>query len=157
MQTTRQLFDSLVQNLIKDIAGKAVDANLQTYLEQNYPADSQAFRQLSDACRTGIAEGWLCNREQAGIKFGRILKPGPESHDYSVDVVDMDGIIGPHHRHPNGEIDMVVAESADALFDGHGSGWVVYGPGSEHSPTVTGGRAIILYLLPGGKIEFTGK
>ena len=157
MQTTRQLFESLVQNLTEDIAGKSVDANLQAYLEQSYPADSAAFRQLADACRTGIAEGWLCNREQAGIKFGRILKPGPETHDYSVDVVDMDNSTGPHHSHPNGEIDMVIPESAAALFDGHGAGWVVYGPDSAHRPTVTEGRAIILYLLPGGKIEFTGQ
>ena len=42
-----------------------------------------------------------------------------------------------------------------ARFDGHGAGWVVYGPGSAHSPTVTGGRALVLYLLPQGAIEFT--
>ena len=44
---------------------------------------------------------------------------------------------------------------ATARFDGHGAGWVVYGPGSAHSPTVTGGRALVLYLLPQGAIEFT--
>ncbi|MBP6368696.1 MAG: DUF4863 family protein, partial [Burkholderiales bacterium] len=42
-----------------------------------------------------------------------------------------------------------------ATFDGQGAGWVVYGPGSAHSPTVAGGRALVLYLLPQGAIEFT--
>lgn len=155
MQESRQQFESLVRDLIETISGKPLDADLQEFLTHNYPADGQSFRQLADACRAGIAEGWLCNREQAGIKFGRILKPGPETNNYSVDVVDMDNITGPHHRHPKGEIDMVIPESTHALFDGNGAGWVVYGPGSAHRPTVTAGRAVILYLLPGGEIEFT--
>jgi len=33
--------------------------------------------------------------------------------------------------------------------------WLVYGPGSAHSPTVAHGRALVLYLLPQGAIEFT--
>ncbi|MNL76803.1 hypothetical protein D3C87_2028270 [compost metagenome] len=45
--------------------------------------------------------------------------------------------------------------TGDARFDGHGAGWLVYGPGSAHRPTVTQGRALVLYLLPGGAIEFT--
>ena len=44
---------------------------------------------------------------------------------------------------------------ATATFDGQGAGWVVYGPGSAHSPTVAGGRVLVLYLLPQGAIEFT--
>ncbi|MEK7820796.1 MAG: DUF4863 family protein, partial [Pseudomonadota bacterium] len=31
----------------------------------------------------------------------------------------------------------------------------VYAAGSAHYPTVTGGAALVLYLLPGGAIEFT--
>ena len=67
----------------------------------------------------------------------------------------MEDIVGPRHRHPNGEIDMVIPENDDGEFDGHGKGWVVYGPGSAHSPTVTGGRVFVLYLLPEGAIDFT--
>ena len=33
-------------------------------------------------------------------------------------------------------------------------GWVVESPGSEHVPTVEGGRMLIVYLLPEGAIEF---
>lgn len=157
MQSAKQQFEALIRNITSAISGKPVDAELQRYLDQTYPAEGKTFRQLAEVCQTGISEGWLCNREQAGIKYGRIMKPGDDTHGYSVDVVDMDNITGPHHRHPNGEIDMIIPQSEDVLFDGCGTGWLVYNPGSDHRPAVSGGRAVILYLLPGGSIEFTGK
>ncbi|MCG3102208.1 DUF4863 family protein, partial [Enterobacter sp. DRP3] len=55
----------------------------------------------------------------------------------------------------NGEVDMIMPVTDAARFDGHGAGWLVYGPGSAHRPTVTQGRALVLYLLPGAAIEFT--
>jgi hypothetical protein len=67
----------------------------------------------------------------------------------------MNEIAGGHHRHPTGEIDLVMPLEGDARFDGRGAGWVVYEPGSAHTPTVSGGRALVLYLLPQGSIEFT--
>ena len=45
--------------------------------------------------------------------------------------------------------------SGSAEFDGHGAGWLVYEPGTAHTPTVSGGKALVLYLLPQGAIEFT--
>jgi len=45
--------------------------------------------------------------------------------------------------------------SPSAKFDGRGAGFLVYPAGSAHSPTVTGGKALVLYLLPEGAIEFT--
>ena len=50
---------------------------------------------------------------------------------------------------------MIMPLSDDAKFDGNGVGWLVYEPNSAHQPTVTDGKAIILYLLPEGAIEFT--
>ena len=97
----------------------------------------------------------MCNREGGGIKYGRVIKPAADLQDYSVDVVDMDSHKGPHHRHPNGEIDLIMPLDGAAKFDGCPAGWLVYGPGTAHSPTVTDGRALILYLLPQGAIEFT--
>jgi len=76
-------------------------------------------------------------------------------HGFSVDVVDMKDLAGPHHVHPLGEIDLIMPIEGDALFDGHGAGWMVYPAQSAHSPTVSNGRALVLYLLPQGKIEFT--
>jgi hypothetical protein len=99
----------------------------------------------------------MCKYEAGGIHYGRVIKPVEELHGFSVDVVDMKDIKGPHHRHPRGEIDMVIPIEGDARFDGKGAGWKVYQAGSAHYPTVSGGRALVLYLLPGGEIEFTGR
>jgi hypothetical protein len=69
----------------------------------------------------------------------------------------MHDLVGPHHRHPNGEIDLIVPVDDGATFDGRGAGWLVYGPDTAHRPTVAQGRAFVLYLLPQGAIEFTGQ
>lgn len=151
---SQQAFTEAVATITARIAGKSIDRELQTVLNENFPPGGEAFDDLAELCRQGIDEGWLCDREHGGIRFGRIIKPGPETHGFSVDVVLMDDIAGPYHGHPNGEIDMIIPESADAQFDGQGQGWMVYGPDSAHRPTVTGGKAIILYLLPGGEIDF---
>jgi len=97
----------------------------------------------------------MCNREAGGIKYGRVMKPSPETRGFSVDVVDMQDLKGPHHRHPKGEIDMIMPLTPEAKFDGHGEGWFVYAPDTAHNPTVSSGRALVLYLLPEGAIEFT--
>lgn len=128
---------------------------LEDRLNRDYPAGGEWFEAATVLCHRGIAEGWLCAREAGGIKFGRPVKEGAATHGMSVDVVEMDEVVGPHHAHPNGEIDLVMPIDAAAEFDGRGAGWKVYGPGSAHKPTVTGGKAIVLYLLPGGAIEFT--
>ena len=94
----------------------------------------------------------MCNSEHGGIKFSRVIK---DLDGFSVDVVLMKDVVGPHHRHPTGEIDMVIPLDADAQFDGNAKGWVVYGPDTAHNPTVSGGEAMVVYLLPGGEIEFT--
>ena len=153
---TLEAFTGLISRVVEKIAGKAVDGALADYLGEAVPADGDLFGSISDACLEAIADGWMCNREAGGIAFGRVIKPGPELHGFSVDVVRMKDLKGPHHTHPQGEIDMVMPITPGAEFDGHGKGWCVYGPGSAHHPTVTGGEALVLYLLPGGAIEFTG-
>jgi len=67
----------------------------------------------------------------------------------------MESIEGPYHAHPNGEIDLIMPLTDGAQFDNYPAGWCVYEPGSAHRPTVTGGRALVLYLLPEGAITFT--
>jgi len=148
-------FTDLVATITRRIAGKPLDANLESELNAAYPGDSAAFRDVFEACRAGIAAGWICNREAGGIRYGRVVKSGPATHGFSIDVVEMNDIAGPHHRHPNGEIDLVMPLEGNARFDGRGAGWMVYEPGTAHRPTVSGGKALILYLLPDGAIEFT--
>ena len=88
------------------------------------------------------------------MKFGRVTKALPESDDFSIDVVHMNGP-GPHHKHPGGEVNYCIALDGEPRFDGQPPGWVVMPPGSGHVPTVSGGRMLIVYLLPKGQIEFT--
>ena len=61
---------------------------------------------------------------------------------------------GPEHRHPAGEVNYCIALEGNPTFDGAPPGWVVKAPDSTHVPTVEGGTMLIVYLLPGGKIEF---
>jgi hypothetical protein len=148
-------FASLIAAVTGRVADRPLDAALARDLNRALPGDGAEVAAIAAACRDAIRDGWMCSREAAGIRYGRVVKAGPATHGFSVDVVDMHDIAGPHHRHPHGEIDLVMPLDANARFDGHGAGWVVYGPGSAHRPTVSGGRALVLYLLPQGAIEFT--
>ena len=152
---TPETFAELVATITGGIEGKPLDAYLEAHLNTRFPPTSAAYRDVFDACRAAVAAGWMCNREAGGIRYGRVVKAGPATHGFSVDVVEMEDVRGPHHRHPNGEIDMIMPLTSGARFDGHGAGWRVYGPGSAHHPTVTEGKAWVLYLLPQGAIEFT--
>jgi len=137
------------------IAGRALDAELDAWLNHEVGAASAIFAQLKRSCEAGVVEGWLCNREGGGIRYGRIFKPALDLHGFSVDVVDMHDIAGPHHSHPNGEIDLIMPIAGNATFDGRPAGWLVCAPGTAHRPTVSNGRALVLYLLPEGRIDFT--
>ena len=148
-------FHQHIATLTTQIKDRAIDADLETWLNREHGINSDTYQQLKADCERGIAEGWLCQYEGGGIRYGRVFKPSEALAGFSVDVVDMDNVVGPHHTHTNGEIDLIMPLEGDALFDGHGAGWMVCPPGSSHKPTVTQGRALVLYLLPDGKIEFT--
>lgn len=148
-------FQGLIRQVTNFIGTQALDKDLQQKLNQQFPFDGEVCQRIVETCKTAAQEGWMCQHGADGLRYGRVIKPANELNQYSVDVVDMEDIAGPHHRHPNGEIDLIIPISDDALFDGHSRGWLVYGPDTAHSPTVTQGRALVLYLLPEGKIEFT--
>ena len=148
-------FQRLVANITADIRDRPLDAALMDDLNRDFGPGSAAFEALRAACGQGVAEGWICDNEAGGIRYGRVLKAGPGTHGFSVDVVLMKDVVGPHHRHPNGEIDMIMPIDESARFDDQGAGWLVYPPDSAHRPTVDGGAACVLYLLPQGAIEFT--
>jgi Domain of unknown function (DUF4863) len=151
-------FRSLMLPIARSIAGRPVDATLAGHLDREHPADGPEIQAIEAACHAGIEAGWMCTQGGPGRRFGRIIEPSADTGDLSVDVVDLTDVVGPHHRHPNGEICLVMPVSPSAAFDGKpGRGWCVYGPGSGHRPTVSNGRALVLYLLPDGKIEFTGQ
>lgn len=148
-------FQQLVARLTEEIATMPLGATLESRLNAAHGPGSALYEQIFEACKIGVRDGWLCNREGGGIRYGRVLKATDATHGFSVDVVDMDDIAGPHHAHPNGEIDLIMPLTLDACFDGRPAGWCVYEAGSAHAPTVTRGRALVLYLLPQGAIEFS--
>lgn len=148
-------FKALLAPVARQLAGRSLDATLQGDLNRLFPATGTEFRAIFSGCRSAIAEGWMCSREAGGIRYGRVIKPDPDLAHCSVDVVEMTDLAGPQHRHPHGEIDLIMPLTPGATFDGHASGWLVYGPDTSHSPTVAGGSALVLYLLPRGAIEFT--
>jgi hypothetical protein len=153
--TTPAQFRDLVAPVARYAQGRALDATLQQDLNSAFPPDCESFRNIVDACHAGIAAGWMCTQGDAKRRFGRIFEAEAATSGFSVDVVDITDLVGNHHRHPTGEIDMIMPVTPQAKFDGRGEGWLVYAPGSGHRPTVTDGRALILYLLPEGKIEWT--
>lgn len=152
---TPALFREQLSQLTAQIAHKPLNADLASWLNLTHGAGSATYAQIKASCVEGVRAGWLCDREGGGIKYGRIFKPADDLQGFSVDVVDMRDIAGPHHVHPNGEIDLIMPIEGDAKFDGAPAGWMVCPPGSAHSPTVTEGRALILYLLPQGSIKFS--
>ena len=145
----------LLQTVTDSIDKKPLNRALEDTLNEKFSQDSELYKAIKKSCQAGIDAGALCQHEAGGIRFGRAIKPCAELGNHSVDVVHMKDVKGPHHRHPQGEIDLIMPLSPDAKFDGHGAGWVVYSPDSAHCPTVTDGNALVLYLLPNGVIEFT--
>ncbi|RLA04786.1 MAG: DUF4863 domain-containing protein [Gammaproteobacteria bacterium] len=150
-------FLTLIQTVTDAIKDKPLDLALDNFLNEKFHASSKTFKLIECACHDGIETGALCAQEAGGIKYGRVFEPSSELSNYSVDLVYMKDVKGPRHCHPLGEIDLIIPIGSDAEFDNRGAGWMVYEPGSIHSPTVCNGDALVLYLLPEGKIEFIRK
>jgi hypothetical protein len=130
------------------------DADLERRLTARFRASGE-LDHLREVVLAGIAAGELCHHERDGIRYSRPVKAHTESGRFSVDVVELVDRSGPAHRHPNGEIDIVLPVQGTPTFDGRPGPFVVFGAGSEHVPTIEGGAAVIVYLLPDGEIEFT--
>ena len=150
-----QEFEGLIAQVTEALEGRKLDASLTDYLNATFPPGGELFQKIVDACHVGVDDDWLCQHNSLGIDYGRPIEAGPATHGFSVDVVKMQDIMGPHHTHPNGEIDMIMPIDDGAKFDDVGKGWLVLEPGSAHHPTVTNGEALVLYLLPEGAIHFT--
>lgn len=154
---TVEQFKALLKPVLDAVAKHPVDTSLAADLNARVPPGGPLFRAIETACHQAIEAGWMCAEGTAGRRFGRVIEASPDTHDLSVDVVALKDIVGPHHRHPNGEVCLNMPVTPAAKFDGHPAGWCVYPPDSAHRPTVTNGEALVLYLLPGGQIEFTGQ
>jgi len=147
-----QALVAMLAPITRTIAGLdlADPAAVQT-LRQQHPLSS--LGSVIAALRGARDAGWLTPRRATQtLTFGRLAKP-PAADGFAIDVVDMQGE-GAAHTHTTGEVDLCIAEHGDPRFDGEPEGWVIKPPGSWHVPTVTGGRMLIVYWLPDGKVAW---
>lgn len=138
------------------VGDRSLDSGLASALTEAFPPGGELFEDLAGECKAGMKDRWLGQFGDAARRWGRVLDPGERTAGFSVDVVLLDSSKGPVHTHLTGEIDMIIPVDDGAQFDARSRGWLVYGPGTSHQPTATGGRVIILYLLPKGLISFSG-
>jgi hypothetical protein len=147
LETFRPLVDAARGVDLSDAA--AAEAELNRRFD---PAGPEAAA-LRETLVELLEAGKIAERGELPLRFGRVAKATPETDDFSIDVVLMSAP-GPRHRHPRGEVDYCIALDGEPTFDGAPAGWVVKGTDSTHVPTVEGGTMLIVYLLPGGEIEF---
>jgi hypothetical protein len=120
----------------------------------NQAAAPATLTPLEELLQEANRAGWLTPKQATPtLTFGRIAKALPETWNQSIDAVDIVGA-GAEHTHPKGEVSYCIPLEGDPRFDGHGAGWVVYGPDSHHTPTVEGGRMLIIYFQPEGAIKW---
>lgn len=115
--------------------------------------EGEAGRAVRDGLVALLEEGRIADRGEPPVRWGRVAKASEETLGFSIDVVHMSGP-GPRHRHPAGEVNFCVALEGEPRFEAQPPGWVVLPPESTHVPRVEGGTMLIVYLLPGGEIEF---
>ncbi len=108
-------FQTLLQPVTNEIAGKPVDDDLASELNRQFPPGCDVYEAIEAACHQAISDGWMCSQGGEGRRFCRVIEPSVETNMLNVDVVDLKNIVGPHHRHPRGEICMVMPVTAEAL------------------------------------------
>ncbi len=145
----------LLGTIIDDIRGRALDAALESRLNERFGAGSDAYQNLRRLLELGIDEGWVAYVDIQGAAYRRgcIAEPAAQTAELSVESGLLENVKGQYHCHTLGEINMIMPIDADANFCGHGAGWKVFPPMSEHFPTVKG-RALMMYFLPQGRIEY---
>ena len=148
-------YQKLLEPIAVFVSSQTVSASLADELNRRSPADSEKFNAIEHACHAAVASACMCAPGLGGRRFGRVIEATYETGRLSIEVVDLKNTVGPHHRHPAGAISMIMPVTRGARFDGIVRGWCVFEPGSDHCPTVTNGEALVLYMLPEGKIEFS--
>jgi hypothetical protein len=147
---------AIAHRILGYIGDRPLDAELEFQLNRRFGPHSGVYETLVKLLNVGVEEGWVAYApvEGAGYNRGRIAEPTPETAGMSVESAMLRNAKGEYHRHPRGEINLVIPVDSRAQFCGHGAGWVVYPPGSEHFPTVTGGKALFMFFLPNGEVEY---
>jgi len=145
---------SALEPIAKSLVGMDLGSeNFASDIEDLYPKEGSVMKEISELLLQGLEDGTICDRENSEVRFSRISKSTKEMHNFSIDAVYMSGP-GPKHTHPKGEVSFCIATEGDPDFDGFKAGWAIYGPGSTHVPTVSGGTMLIIYFLPDGSVEW---
>jgi len=144
-----------VYSLCDDIRAVPLDDHLEARLNREFGAGTEAYARIERLLKLGVEEGWAAYAPIGGADYrrGQIAGPSPETAGMSVESGLLKDVKGQYHCHTKGEINMIVPLEEGAQFCGHGAGWRVFAPMSEHFPTVTG-KALMLYFLPNGEIEY---
>jgi 2-hydroxylaminobenzoate mutase len=147
---------TLIQRVLDFIGDRPLDKELEFQLNRRFGPYGGLYERLAELLSAGVDEGWVAYApiEGAGYNRGRIAAPCRDTAGMSVESGLMRNVRGQYHRHTRGEIDMVIPIDDGSQWCGHGAGWVVYPPGSEHFPTVSGGKALVMFFLPNGEIEY---
>ncbi|WP_166363525.1 DUF4863 family protein [Pseudomonas akapageensis] len=145
-----------VASLLLFLKDKPLDKQLEAELNEHFGATTEAYAKLLRLLRKGIEEGWACYAQIDGPDYcrGQLAKATDNPNGYSVESGMLRDVQGNYHLHPRGEINMIGPVDDGATFCGSGAGWKVFEPGSQHYPTVKGGKVTMLFFLPGGEIQY---
>lgn len=152
--TSEQVLKALDAPLAAAAAVDLAEADdARASLERSYPSNGDDAKALRALLLQAVEEGVICDRGKDPVHYSRLAKQSEATRDFSIDFVWMSGP-GIPHRHPKGEINLCFSVEGDARFDGQPEGWVTFAPDTKHIPTVSQGRMLIVYFLPGGDVEW---
>jgi len=60
----QKAFVEAIEIITTRIAGRNLDDDLQSFLNESFPPGGEAFDDVATLCRQGIDEGWLCTNHQ---------------------------------------------------------------------------------------------
>lgn len=170
MSKREELINLCIEFLSK-IKDKTASTDIEQWLNEVYGPDTETYQAIAELVIEGVAQGWAANTEISGPHYrrSRLCEPCAETFYFSITTVFMDSkgheldnlertFRGDYHRHPYGELNMVIPLDEHAVLAGpngwQGAGWTAPSPGSHHYPEVKNGALIAFFFLPAGRIAY---
>jgi hypothetical protein len=151
---SKELLATILTPILKRISELDLSHPIsEIMLNQEFSSSHPQLKTAIAQAKQGVEDGWLCDREHAGVKFSRVAKPSKTTFNLSIDAVLMSGEAAAH-THPNGEVSLCIPMQGEPTYDDFEHTWAPYPPGSSHTPTVVGGEMLVLYFLPDGEIDW---
>ncbi|KAF2164303.1 hypothetical protein M409DRAFT_56585 [Zasmidium cellare ATCC 36951] len=143
---------------------------LEEHLNTKYGPGTPYFDDFSTLLKQGFAEGWVATHELDRPRFRarKIMNPCSETLCFSLTAVYFDSIeiIAPkdsRHKHSYGEINCVIPVDEGFELEGlpvgekwQGAGWTSLAAGTHHIPRARGGRGLVYFFLPSGRMVLSG-